>query len=372
MTMLNAYQPAFALTRGQTVESLHHAAIAVVDVEGRLLAWHGDPDNVTFLRSTAKPFQALPFVEAGGLEAFDLTMQELAVMCASHSGTDEHVCVVAGIQAKIGVTEADLLCGVHEPGDQATAMALRERKELPTPLRHNCSGKHTGMLAFARLSNTVFDNLMYIEPQHPIQQTILAAFAEMCHIPASQIAAGIDGCSAPNFAIPQRNAAWAYARLCDPQSGLVSPQARGDACRMITTAMTSYPEMVGGPGRFDTRLMQVGRGQIVAKGGAEGYQGIGLMPGVLYPGSPAVGIAIKVADGDGRVKARSSIAIETLRQLGALTSEQLEALQDFGSSYPIKNWRSLVVGQAYPIFHLQTSGEAPVLGLALAAGRQNS
>lgn len=369
MTMLNACQPAFVLTRGEIVESLHDAAIAVVDVEGRLLAWHGDPDNITFLRSTAKPFQALPFVEAHGVKAFDLTMQELAVMCASHSGTDEHVRVIAGIQAKIGITEVDLLCGVHEPGDQATAMALRERKEAPTPLRHNCSGKHTGMLAFARLSNAIIDDLMYIDPQHPIQQTILSTFAEMCHVTKSQIAGGIDGCSAPNFAIPQRNAAWGYARLCDPQGGLVHPMVRANACRAITIAMTSYPDMVGGPGRFDTCLMQVGKGQIVAKGGAEGYQGIGLMPGVLYPGSPAVGIAIKVADGDGRVKARSAITLETLRQLGALTVEQLEALQDFGPSYPIKNWRSLVVGQAFPVFQLQTSGEMPVSELAWSAER---
>jgi L-asparaginase II len=351
--MTTNYVPVFELTRGKTIESVHHGCIAVVDVYGKLLAWYGDADTVTFLRSSAKPFQALPFVERGGVDAFHLSQKELAILCASHSGTDDHVATVRGIQAKAGISEAELLCGVHDPGDEATLEALRERKEKPTPVRHNCSGKHTGMLAYTRLSGTAKSGLDYIDPQHPIQKVILQTFAEMCDFPADQIGKGTDGCSAPNFAIPLRNAALGFARLCDPLAGGVKPPERVAACQAITRAMTSHPDMVGGPGRFDTRLMEVGQGRIVAKGGAEGYQAVGLAPGLLGPGSPAVGIALKIADGDARGKARTAVALEVLRQLGALSQGQQDALADMGPEFPIYNWRKIHVGQAYPIFTLK-------------------
>lgn len=363
------YTPLFELTRGETVESVHFGAVAIVEVDGRLVSAHGDPDAVTFLRSSAKPFQALPFIaatlrvankrtrhltlpsgvlESGGAQAFDLTPAEIALICASHSGTDEHVATVRSIQEKSGVGEAALLCGVHEPLDEATAEALRKRGERPSPNRHNCSGKHTGMLAYARMQG--WPTARYIDPGHPVQRSILQTFAEMCDLRPEQVALGVDGCSAPNFAVPLRSAALAYARLCDP-SGL-SP-ARAAACRAITTAMMSHPEMVAGPGRFDTRLMEVGAGRIVAKGGAEGYQALGLLPGTLGPGSPGVGITFKVSDGDSKSRVRPAVSLEILRQLGALSPAQLEALAEYGPISPVHNWRGLVVGQARPRLDLR-------------------
>ena len=118
-------QPIFEVTRGQIVESVHYGSIAVVDSNGKMIASYGDPRTVAFLRSSAKPFQVLPFVERGGVEAFQLSQKELAILCASHSGTDEHVATVRGIQAKVGISEAELLCGVHDPGDQATLEAMK-------------------------------------------------------------------------------------------------------------------------------------------------------------------------------------------------------------------------------------------------------
>ena len=342
-----SYQPLIEATRGRIVESIHYGAIAVVDARGNLLASLGDPETVTFLRSSAKPFQALPFVEREGDLHFQFTSQELAVICASHSGTDAHVQVVRAIQAKIGVEEQDLLCGVHKPYDEATATRL-ERDGLPiTPNRHNCSGKHTGMLAHARLRGLPIED--YINPGHPVQQSILQAFAEMCGLEASQVDVGIDGCSAPNFAVPLRNAAYAYARLCDP-SGL--PPARAQACRRISAAMTGNPFMVAGPARFDTNLMEIASGRLLAKGGAEGYQGIGLLPGALGPGSPALGIAFKVSDGDLGGRACSLASLEILRQLGAITKQELEALASFGPR-ALTNWRQITVGQLRPAFTLQ-------------------
>jgi L-asparaginase II len=349
----SGYLPIFQLTRGHTVESIHFGAIAVVDSFGNLAAHYGDPDTVTFLRSSAKPFQALPFLEHGGQAFYDLSPREMAVICASHSGTDQHSSTIQGIQAKAGLSELDLLCGVHIPGDEATAETLRARKELPTPNRHNCSGKHTGMLAYARMSDRMYKDLPYISPQHPIQQEILSTFAETCGLSTDRVALGVDGCSAPNFAVPLRNTALAYARLCDPEQAKVAPPERAAACHLITSAMIAEPEMVAGPGKFDTCLMQVTRGKLVCKGGAEGYQGIGLMPGVLAPGSPALGIALKIADGDERGKARHAVALEVLRQLGVLSADELGALSEFGPVLPVFNWRKILVGEGRPVFELQ-------------------
>lgn len=349
----SGYMPIFELQRGQTIESIHAGAAAVVDVNGRLIAYYGDPQTVTFLRSSAKPFQILPFLEHGGKEFYNLSEREVAVMCASHSGTDQHVSVIQGIQAKANLSEADLMCGVHMPIDEATTEALRERHEAPTPNRHNCSGKHTGMLAYAQMSRRKFEHLPYISNQHPIQEEILRTFAEMAGLAADQIALGVDGCSAPNFAAPLRSAAFAFARLCDPEAGNVLPAARAAACRQVTAAMLSNPDMVGGPGRFDTRLMQVTGGKFVSKGGAEGYQGIGVMPGVLAPGAPAAGIVFKIADGDARGKIRSAVAMEILRQSGVLSTTELEALAEFGPQFQVYNWRKILVGYGRPTFELQ-------------------
>lgn len=343
------YQPLIEVTRGSVVESVHWGAVAVVDVHGRLIASFGDPDTAVFLRSSAKPFQALTLIELGGAEHFGLSDPEIAVLCASHSGTDEHARTVAGIQAKIGARESDLMCGVHPPMHEPTRLELVRRGEEPTPNRHNCSGKHSGMLAQARLRGFSFEN--YLDFDHPVQQANLQAFCEMCDLQTGEVALGIDGCSAPVFAAPLRNAALGYARLVDPLAAGLSP-ARAAACQRITRAMIRHPDMVAGPGRFDTLLMQAGEGKILAKMGAEGYQGIGLLPGALGEGSPGIGITLKIADGDPSGRAVPLAALEVLRQLGALSPAQLEALQSFDRR-PIHNWRKLEVGEIRPVFHLE-------------------
>ena len=344
MTSSN-YTPIVELTRGRIVKSIHFGAAAVVDSGGALLASFGDPDTVTFLRSSAKPFQALPFVERDGDLTLGLTARELSIICASHSGTDEHLSVVSALQEKIGVSEADLLCGVHPPFHEPTYHAMLLRGEALRPNRHNCSGKHTGMLAHARLRGLPIAD--YINMSHPIQQSILQAFAEMCGLLPGQVEVGVDGCSAPNFAVPLRSAALAYARLCDPAA--LEP-SRAAACRRISAAMTANPDMVAGPGRFDTVLMGLASGRILAKAGAEGYQGMGIAPEALGPGSPALGVAFKIADGDGFGRARPCVGVEILRQLGAISSAEAAQLSAFDGR-PIYNWRMLEVGKMYSIYH---------------------
>jgi L-asparaginase II len=351
------YQPIYEFTRGSTVESIHYGAIAVVDVTGKMIASFGDPGAVTYLRSSAKPFQALPFIEHGGQAIFNLTPREIALMCASHSGTDEHVAVAQAMQVKTGVAEADLLCGVHYPIDDSTAQIMKEQQQKPTPNRHNCSGKHTGMLAFLHLKelsgHPVDEGLAYIDFDNPIQREIMQTFASLCGLSENDVKVGVDGCSAPNFAVPLQNAALGFARLCDPDQGNVRPVERAAACRTITSAMIFNPDMVGGPGRFDTRLMETVHGRLVAKGGAEGYQGIGLLPGALGEDSPALGIALKISDGDVKSRAVQAVALEVLRQLGALSEAELGILSEFGPKQPVLNWRKLVVGEGRPCFQLK-------------------
>ena len=352
-------QPLFEVTRGNIVESVHYGSIAVVDSNGQLIASYGDPQAVAFLRSSAKPFQVLPFVERNGVEYFGFTPRELAISCASHEGSDLHVQIVEGMQKKIGIEESQLQCGVHMPGDVETFKSLIINNRQPTQNQNNCSGKHTAMLAHAKMRVLPLEN--YLDINHPVQQDILTSFAEMCQLMTKEVELGTDGCSAPNFAVPLYNAALGMARLCDPRALHALSETRASACRKITSAMTTHPEMISAYGEFDEQLMRAGEGKIVCKRGAEGYQLIGLLPGVLSPDSPGIGIALKVSDGDASrmaldllhtARVRPAVVVEILHQLGALSSKQEEDLAPFGPVKPIKNHRGIVTGQSRPVFEL--------------------
>ena len=360
--MGDSYKPIFEVTRGRIVESLHYGAAAVVDSGGRLLASLGDPKTVTFLRSSAKPFQVLPFIEGGGDQAYHLTSREVAILCGSHDGSDEHVEVVKGIQVKVGIQESDLLCGVHPLSHLPTLEAMAARGESLSPNRHNCSGKHTGMLAAARLRGLSISD--YTNPEHPLQKAILESLVEMCSLPVDQVEVGVDGCSVPTFAVPLFNAALGFARLCDSRSHLAE---RATACRRITQSMMANPLMVAGQNRFDTRLMETCPGRILSKGGAEGYMLIGIPGGVLGADSAGVGIAFKISDGDLPIRkangetynrVRPAVALEILRQMGWISEKEIESLAaDFGPIKPVTNWRKLEVGQARPAFSLQRTSQ---------------
>jgi L-asparaginase II len=344
------YLPLYQTIRGEAVESIHYGAIAVVDSAGSLYAWYGNPQTATYLRSSAKPFQTIPLVEMNGMDEFKISPGELAITCASHSGTDCHVKTVYQLQEKIGVEENDLLCGIHQPLDKATRMLLRDRGEQPSPNRHNCSGKHTGMLGQAMIMGA--DLKEYSEVDHPVQAQILTVISEMCKIPTDQIMIGRDGCSVPTYFIPLYHTAWGWARLV---GGEDIPHARRSACQQISDAMTAEPFMVAGPGRLDTKMMNVFSGIILSKSGAEAYQAAAIMEDALFPGSPGLGLALKISDGDMRKQARRAVFIETLKQLGFFSPDQLEGFSKYGPKNIIRNQRGLLVGSGTPCFQLQYS-----------------
>ena len=334
------------VTRGEIVESIHFGGFCVIDSHGRMLACEGDPELLSFPRSSLKPFQALPFIERKGADAFDFTQQEIAIMCASHAGTNLHTSVLERMHQKIGIKEGDLACGVHWPGDAATRDAMKRAGEEPTPFRHNCSGKHTGMLAHACLRG--FDKKEYLDPQHPVQVSIRETLAEMVEMAPDEMPIGTDGCSAPVYGIPLKNMAKAVAVMADPFD--IEPH-RAKACRRITGAMMAHPLMIAGPGKFDTSLMTVAEGKIFSKGGAEGYQIIGVMPSTLYDDSPGLGIAIKISDGDAKGRARTLVSLTLLKALGVIDEADLEKLDGFGN-FVVKNWRNITIGEVRPTFSL--------------------
>ncbi|MCS6843373.1 MAG: asparaginase [Caldilineales bacterium] len=325
--------PLVEVTRGDLVESSHCGALAVVEArgEGRLLAAVGDPWSAAYLRSAAKPFQALPTVAAAALERFGLGDEDLAVMCASHHGTAEHVAIVQRILDRIGLDVEALRCGVHWPIDEAAGRALAAAGLEPDARHNNCSGKHAGMLTLARLWGCA--DLDYTLPDHPVQQAIRRRLAEMAGLSPEEIPCASDGCTVPTFALPLAAAALAYARLVAEDAG--------PDCRRVVAAMQAYPHLVSGHGALDDLLMRAGRGALVAKGGAEGYQGLG----VRTPDGRSVGIALKVADGNPRAKGPAVLAV--LEALELVTGDVLAELEPLRRP-AVLNRRGEVVGEIRP------------------------
>jgi L-asparaginase II len=326
--------------RGETVESVHQGHLIVLSGD-ETIASLGDPSTVTYFRSSAKAFQAIPMITSGAADAFGFTESEIALAVASHSGESIHVEIAAGMLAKSGLSESDLHCGAHLPfNEQQAKRMLREGRE-PTQLHNNCSGKHVAMLAFAKQIDA--DLATYDSPDNRIQKRILKCIAEFSDVAEERIAVGIDGCSAPNFAVPIIAMARSFANLMSPDTFHETTQA---ACSRIVSAMTNYPEVIGGSERLDTMLMQAAPGRLISKVGADGVWLCGVLPNETWP--KGIAIALKVEDGDDH-RARPAVAVAVLRQLGVFSANDLPDL----SPMPIKNRRGLVVGRVQPLIDLQ-------------------
>lgn len=321
--------------RGSLVESIHRGDIVVAEPEGRIIAYTGDPQKVTYWRSSAKPIQVLPLVENGGIERFGFTQSELAIMCASHSGEDHHLAAVRSILRKIGLGEDALQCGTHYPYYEPCAHRLIAAAQNPREVHCNCSGKHAGMLALAVLKG--FSTVGYWHPDHPVQQLMLDTIAETAGIRRDEIILGTDGCGVPVHGLSLYHMALIYARAA---SGRCLSPARRESTRRIIEAMQAHPEMVAGTGRLCTILMGAGA-SLWAKAGAEAVYCLGHV-------THGYGFALKIEDGSSRAVAPS--VLEALSQLGDLPKDPgLEALW-----HPeVKNHRKESVGRVQPAFRLK-------------------
>jgi L-asparaginase II len=312
------------LTRGALVESTHAGVLAIARSDGAIAGSIGDIGRPVFPRSAIKPLQALPFVESGTVERFRFGAPEIAIACASHSGTPRHVALVAAMLAGVGLTPAALGCGVHEPFHVPTAHALIKAGTVPSPLHHNCSGKHAAMLATAAHLGEPTDG--YWHPDHPVQVRIRRVLEDLTGCTLSPAVCGIDGCSVPNWAMPPSALAGAFARFVSG-AGL-TPQRAGH-CARIFEACAAHPDLVAGPGRFDTLIMQRLPGKVLVKTGAEG----------VYCGAlreAGLGFALKIEDGAKR--ASEAVAAHLIARFHP---EAQEAAPDA----VLRNWRGLDVGR---------------------------
>ncbi len=289
----------------------------MVGADGSLLGSVGDPDAFIFLRSSAKPFQLAPFVASGRFDEYDFPAptEALAVMAASHAGEDRHARTVQALLRAGGLTRDVLACGTHPPFDRETAERLLRDGEPPSTLRHNCSGKHAGMALHAKAAGWPVET--YWEPDHPVQRLALETVSALSGVPAAEIACATDGCGVVTFGMQLRGLARAFARLADPSD--VADDALRRALERIRDAMMQHPELVAGERRqLDTALMRTVPGKLLAKGGAEGVQAVALRAGAHQRGKGAIGLALKVEDGDGARRARAAATVAALRGLGVL------------------------------------------------------
>lgn len=338
-------EPLVEVTRGGLTESRHRGHIIAVEPDGTILAQLGARETVTYLRSSAKPHQAIPLIASGAADRFNFNEREIALACASHNGELIHTEVAAAMLKKIGVGSETLKCGVHDPFSPEITRELREKGEAPNVLHNNCSGKHVGMLALALHLGAAIET--YDQPGNPVQKAIAKTVAQFSDVPIEDIAVGTDGCGVPVFGITVKAMALMYARLVSPPPEY--DEATRSACARIVSAMTTYPELIGGTkDRLDTEVMRAAKGRLVSKVGAEGVYTCGVLPCEDWP--RGLGLALKIEDGDDH-RARPTVVIESLRQLGILADESLEEVSRY-AFFPVRNRRGDVVGEVTAGFNL--------------------
>ena len=315
--------------RGEQTESIHRVSGVIVGLEPRSEASFGDPERLTFWRSSMKPFQALPLAEDGVVEALDLSRPELALCCASHAGTPRHVEVVTGLLERLGMAEDRLHCGPHPPFDDESARAVLREGAAFTRVHNNCSGKHAGMMALALHHGWEVGG--YAEPEHPVQERIRRSLRAWLDVEPSGLSWGSDGCGVPTPYLSLRQMARAFARL-----GRAAPA--GGAAGAVVGAMTAHPELVSGTGRPVTRLMEATGGRLLVKEGAEGVL---CLAGI----EDGWGMALKVEDGNGR--AAVPAALEALARLGLLSADTAGEVEDLRRP-TVENTRGEPVGRLVP------------------------
>ena len=315
--------------RGEITENRHRGAIAVCDPTGRLLHSWGDIEALVYPRSSIKSLQALPLVETGAADHFNLSQAELAMACSSHAAEALHTDIVGNWLERIQLDPDALECGAHAPDHEPTAKTLVRDQIEPGRIHNNCSGKHTGMLATAQFLGE--QTRGYIERDHPVQQRWFDALGDMADIDMRMLPWNRDGCGIPVIAMPLRSIATAFARVAVPDD---LPTTRADAIDRITTAIAAHPFNVAGTGRLCTEIMQQTGRRVMVKSGAAGVYTAALP-------EKGLGVALKIDDGTGEAAQVAILAV--LRHLNALHDDEIEALTD-RYRMPILNTLGVITG----------------------------
>ena len=323
------------ITRGDMVESFHRGAAAVVDGTGNIVASYGNIRRLIYPRSAIKPMQALVLAESGAMEHFGLSDKELALACASHSGEPVHVEIIRSWLQKINLNEQALECGAQEPTHKKSRYELVQENTPAGAVHNNCSGKHTGFLTAAVHWNHQTSG--YIKISHPVQQNMIQTLQELTEEALEHRPIGIDGCGIPVVGVSLKGIALACARMA---SRKFNSSLRRNATEKIINAMTQYPHLIAGSGRFCTAVIEKTKGTALVKVGAEGVYSCMVLNG------KGLGIALKIDDGSRR-------AAEVL--MGALLAKHcnlpptmIEELQPWISPL-VKNVAKLEVGKMQSI-----------------------
>jgi L-asparaginase II len=325
--------------RGKNFEAVHHASIAVVNSQGELTHYLGDPDELVMTRSSIKPFQVLPLLMTGAVDRYGFSQKQLAIMCGSHVGSDDHREVVLSNLEAAGNTPAMLKCGSHWPLGMQMDNRFPTHEEELDPVRHNCSGKHSGFLALCRFLGDQCGD--YLDPESKGQRLVRKVISEVCEYPLETRDCVIDGCSAPNYSVPLRKLALGFQKLAtaSPDGGPVEK-----ALARAAEAIRRHPEMVSGEKRLDLHLARSFPGNVVNKIGAESVEGIGFA-------EPPAGIAIKIEDGNTR--ALGPICVATLLQLGLVANLDNYRYLKLYEQPNVENARKIVTGEIVAEFTLR-------------------
>ena len=313
------------VTRGELTESIHVAFAVAIDETRQPFYSTGDPQYLTCIRSSLKPFQAAASVKAGAVDAAEFNDDELALMCASHKGEKIHVKTAQSMLTKLGLTVDDYECGSHFPSDTLTRHRMIKEDKEAQPLHNNCSGKHAGMLALAKHLGQGTAN--YIKKDHPDQRTILEYVQDITGL--ETIPTEIDGCSAPTPFMTLETIAGLFQTLV---------AGNEPELKRVFKAMCSCPDLVGGSNHFDTNFIKALTGRGVTKVGGESVRGIALKTQDKGP----VGIAIKILDGNFR--ALPVATMKLLEHLELLTEEELQNLDKFRTKI-LKNHNQIEIGR---------------------------
>lgn len=323
--------------RGSVLENVHFGVVCGVDEHGQVIYSAGDDQHVTYLRSAAKPFQAIPVVKQKIAEKFGLTSREAALFTASHRGEAYHMEALEAILEKTGIKEEELLTCPTYPLNEEPKFACLAKGVAKRRLFHNCAGKHLGILALSKeLGYSTHD---YYEHTHPAQQAALEAFATLAQYPKEQIQLGVDGCGFPVFALPLRHIAIAYLKLACPD--LIEDAATQEAVIKITGSMTEHPEIIASHNFICTALLT--DPNIIAKGGAMGVYGFALK-------KERISFALKVLDGSELVW--PLVIASILEQIGYDNQETIDRLHALVPR-EIKNDNQLIVGEKRAVFTLE-------------------
>lgn len=324
--------------RGPLIESLHRGHIVVVDQFARTLASFGDPNTFIFVRSCAKPLQAISVIESGAISTFKFGAELVSLMCSSHNGEFSHVVAAATMLQKLGLSKNSLSCPAQQPLYRPEADRLSALGIPVTQLHHNCSGKHAGMLALALQLGATTE--CYTSSEHPVQRAMVDTVLEMTGMHSNELVLGIDGCGVPVFGMPLAQLAYAFATLGKPER---LSSSLSDACNQVIAAIRQHPHYLAGTDRFDTTLIRVTNGRIIGKMGAEGVFAI-TVPDY------GLGIAIKIEDGSER--ALYPAVTETLAQIGLLSEDELLQLDSFRKP-PIVSGQGEIVGRMEAVCKLR-------------------